>query len=408
MSKLVINGAKELSGYIDVSGSKNAALPIIFSTVITCGSSVLYGVPDIGDVRVALSLIKDMGAHVVREGDALYINTEKLVYSVHNEHLVSSIRASSYLLGADLARFGRARLQNFGGCNFEFRPIDMHIYAMRALGAVEDGKFMRAEKLLGGDIRFDKKSVGATVNAIIMSATAEGVSRIFGYAREPHVCSLIDFLVSCGADITLYDEYIEIKGRELHGGCARIIPDMIEAGTYLVISALSGGKVSVRGADTSHIASLISLLRSSGFFVGERGDGIYADGVPVKPINVITSPYPGFPTDLQPQMAPLLAFFCGGSICERVWHSRFAYLEELKKFGIESERFGDTAHILPSKIQSASVNAVDLRAGAAMVICALFARGESVVNSSELVGRGYEKFVEKLSSIGADIIEIES
>lgn len=282
----------------------------------------------------------------------------------------------------------------------------MHLYAMSVLGAKTDGAELFAQRLVGADIHFTKKSVGATVNAIILAASAEGVSRIFGYASEPHVIALVDFLNSAGAKIILYGEYIEISGRPLHGGKAKIIPDMIEAGTYIILSLVTGASLEICGADESHLESLISQLSASGADIECEGGVIVAKGKITYPIEIVTLPYPGFPTDLQPQIAPLLAAFCGGRISERVWHSRFGYLAELQKFGVKSSVFGDTATVFPSEFHSSEAKATDLRGGAALVIAALFAQGESVIDSAEIILRGYENIVDKLRAVGADIIEI--
>lgn len=407
MSKFIINGGQRLSGNVEISGSKNAALPIIFSTLITRGVSVLYGVPHISDVDVSLSIIKNLGATVFRDGEALYIDTGDLFYSLPDPRLVSSIRASSYLLGAALARFGVAHVQCFGGCNFDNRPIDMHLAAMRALGAVEDGLSLRAPQLRGADIAFDRISVGATVNAIILAATAKGVSRIYGYAREPHVISLAEFLNSCGADIRFYEDRVEIRGASLHGGVFRIIPDMIEAGTYIAASLATRSRISVSGVCSEHLSSFFDLLRSCGVSIEDNGGQICAEGTLVCGADILTSPYPGFPTDLHPQTVPLIASYYGGRVREGVWHSRFSYLSELEKFGVRFFRCGDTALICPSDIHSAKARVPDLRGGAALVIAALMAPGQSVIENSEILSRGYEDMPQKLRSLGADIYEIK-
>lgn len=406
MSRFIINGGKRLSGEIAVSGSKNAALPIIFACIVTRGVSRLYGVPDISDVRVALQILRSLGAVVYKQGDALCIDTTELEYRIPDTEHVSSIRASSYLLGAALSRFGRTRIQSFGGCNFDNRPIDMHIDAMISLGAVVDGDEICCNRLLGGEIRFEKISVGATVNALILAATAEGVSKIYGYAREPHVIALVDFLISAGADIHLFDEYILVVGRRLHGGSLRIIPDMIEAGTYLILSVATDSRLKICGVEPSHLESLFKLLRYGGV-------SLYFDGKTVKngcsltePLTVVTSPYPSFPTDLQPQMASLLALSQGGVIREQVWHSRFGYLSELEKFGVKYRLDSDAATVFPSNLKSAHARAVDLRGGAALIIAALSTHGESIIESAEIIERGYENIVEKLSAVGAEIIKI--
>ena len=405
MSEFIVNGGARLVGEITVGGSKNAALPIIFSTIITRGVSILYGVPDISDVSVALKLLQNMGALVLRDGEALYIDTTTLEYSVPDESLVSKIRASSYLIGATLSRFGRADICRFGGCNFDNRPIDMHLCAARALGAERLGSTLFARKLTGADIVFDKISVGATVNAIVLSVSATGVSRIFGYAREPHVYSLIEFLNTAGADIRCEDNYILIDGRALHGGRARIIPDMIEAGTYLLLSVMTGDSIKVSGIARHHLQALFDLLTDGGVSLYFDSDSVTAEGSLFKEISVVTSPYPGFPTDLQPQMAPLLATMRGGEIVETVWHSRFGYLTELSELGVKYTLSDSCAKIEPSELHSGIASATDLRGGAALLMAAIAAQGRSVIKNAEIINRGYENIVNKLRSVGADIVE---
>jgi UDP-N-acetylglucosamine 1-carboxyvinyltransferase len=339
------------------------------------------------------------------EGADMLIDTTDLSYSLPSEAQVAKIRASSYLLGADLARFGICRLQSFGGCNFDSRPIDMHVRAMTAMGAVRYGDNFYASSLCGADIVFDKISVGATVNAILLGSVASGRTRIFGYAKEPHVISLISFLASAGADICLYEDRIEIVGARLHGGSATVIPDMIEAGTYAALSLITDSDIRIHGIIPEHLKSFFAVLEQGGASVTVKDGAISVYGEITSFLSVVTSPYPGFPTDLQPQMAPLFAAFCGGRITENVWKGRFGYLSELHRMGIEYEICDSSALIRKSSIVPAEVTAPDLRGGAALLICALFAKGKSVIHSSEIIKRGYSDVVRKLRSIGADISE---
>ncbi len=406
MSKFIIKGNRALSGEIEVSGSKNAALPIIFATILARGVSVLRSVPDISDVRVALEILSDMGARVKRKADSITVDTTELEYVLPSDKLVSRIRASSYLLGANLARFGVCHLQSFGGCNFDNRPIDMHISAMVALGARENEGAFVAERLIGADIVFDKISVGATVNAILLASSAEGKSRIFGYAREPHVMALIDFLKSAGAKISLNDDFIEIVGAELHGASARIIPDMIEAGTYTALSLLTDSKIKVSGIERQHLLSFFDAFTRAGACLTFSDNSVTVSGKFDTPLDIVTEPYPGFPTDLQPQIVPLMAKFCGGTVTERVWKGRFGYLSELSKFGVSYGLSDSFATISASKLRCAKAKAPDLRGGAAILMCALCARGTSVVDSAEIIKRGYSDIVNKLRGIGAEVDEV--
>lgn len=406
MSSFVINGGKRLEGRISVGGSKNAVLPMIFSTVLMYGRSLIVGVPDITDVRVALSLISDLGAVWHMDGDRLYVDTTNLEYVYPDVTLASRIRASAYLLGACLGRFGRADVCTVGGCSFDKRPIDMHIGAAESLGAECKNGEIIAKKLHGSDIIFEKTSVGATINAILMASAAKGRTRIFGYAREPHVYSLINFLVSAGACIKPCAEYVEIEGRVLHGGSGGVIPDMIEAGTYLALSLATRSELEIFGALRDDLDSFVHTLVNAGACIKLGTSYIVADGTLDVPAIITAAPHPAFATDLQPQMAPVLASFCGGRITDTVWHSRFGYLTELAKHGVKYECSGNTAFIKPSRLHPAHTVAPDLRGGAALLIAALASDGESVIDSAEIINRGYENIVKKLRSVGAEIYEI--
>lgn len=407
MTSFIINGNRALSGEIKISGSKNAALPIIFATIVTGGVSCVSGVADIGDVRVALEILSELGAVVSRLGEDLIIDTRNLRYKRPSDALVTKIRASSYLLGANLSRFGRCEMQSFGGCNFDFRPLDMHVGAMRSLGAESSGNEFYAKELFGADIVFKTASVGATVNAILLSVRAKGRTRIYGYAKEPHVISLVEFLKSAGANISLFDDRIEVFGAELSGAKATVIFDMIEAGTYLALSLLTDSKLKITGIDPSHLTSFFEFLASGGAILECTENSATVSGEFDECASVITGAYPAYPTDLQPQSAPLLARFCGGKITETVWKSRFGYLSELEKFGIKHRRCASSATIYKSEIKAACAKVPDLRGGAALLMCALSAKGESVIESAEIIKRGYSDIVNKLRQIGADIFESE-
>ena len=318
---------------------------------------------------------------------------------------VSKIRASAYLIGACLSRFGRAELQSFGGCNFDNRPIDMHLAAATLHGAKIDGSLLYADRLIGADVVFDKISVGATVNALLLSASALGTSRIYGYAREPHVMSLIDFLNRAGGEIEVCDNCITVKGRALTSSDANIISDMIEAGSYLSLSLATGSKLKVVGADATELKSFTHPLVSCGANLEVSEEGITLLGNISKPIHIVTAPYPAFPTDLQPLTSPVMARFFGGVIFEGVWRNRFGYLNELAKFGLKFESSDGCAVIHKSKLHPAMATATDLRCGAALIIAALCADGESVIEDSDVIKRGYSDIVKKLRGIGAQIEE---
>ncbi len=402
MARITVKGGSSLAGDVTVSGSKNAALPIIFATILTRGVSHIFGAPDIGDVRVALELIKEYGASVVRQGGELIIDTSVLHHARPRDELVSRIRASTYLLGASLSRFGIAELQAFGGCGFQTRPIDFHIMACESFGGTLAGDKIISHGLRGTRIRFPRASVGATVNALLLAASAKGESVIENYAREPHIFGLIDFLTSAGARIAVTDEAITVEGRELSGGVAVIEGDAIEAGTYAALSLLSGGNIRIRGVAPSALSSFFEPLLECGAEL-DTSDGIRLYGRLSSPANIVAMPYPAFPTDLQPIAATLLACGAGGIIEDRVWQGRFGYLSAIAPFGVRYLAYPSSAEIYPSELHSADTIAPDLRGGAAALLLALTAEGESRISCAETVERGYENIEEKLSSLGADV-----
>lgn len=407
MSKIAVSGGQRLSGVIEPSGSKNGALPMIFASILNSGVSELHGVADIGDVEIAIKIIEELGARVERLGNALKINTENLSYRKPSSALTSKIRASSYLCGACLARFGVFELSDIGGCNFCNRPIDMHIAAALSLGAeLKDGT-LYAKRLSGGKIKFDKKSVGATINALIMASSAEKEVEIIGAAEEPHVKSLASYLVSMGAKIEFSGEKITVIPGALKGGFAKVIPDMIEAGTYLLLAPLTEGKITVKNSADLELDSFFSSLVDSGISITKDGDSVTAYGAPLRPIQIKTAPHPGYPTDLQPQIAPIMAKYFGGIIDERVWQNRFSYLDTLYSFGVHHCKSESRAVILPSDIRSGKCDAPDLRGGAAVIMCALAAQGESEIGKYEIIKRGYESLDVKLNSLGARVTEIK-
>ncbi len=403
MKKIIVNGGRRLEGEINVSGSKNAALPIIFSCILTNGLSEIYNLPDIGDVRAALSLLASFGAVIEKSGRLTLIDTRRLYYTKPDPGLTSKIRASTYLLGSCLSRFGRCHIPSLGGCNFSDRPIDMHLDACLSLGAHLDGDMISANRLSGGEINLRCASVGATVNSILLAASAEGDTVIRGCAVEPHIDALIDFLVSCGASISRLDREIFISGRELHGGKISIIGDYIEAGSYLALGLMCGGSVRVGGAPLSQMNAALDSLSALGASFSIDGDSISADISSPSYLSITTSPYPGFPTDLQPIFAPLMALCLGGDITDNIWRGRFGYLDALSAFGVRSAGAGNSAKIFQSKIHSGTTYAPDLRGGMACLMTALAAEGQSEISSLDTILRGYENLEKKLRSLGAEI-----
>lgn len=404
MKRFIIRGGRPLRGEVKISGAKNAALPLLFATLILPGTSRLHGVPDIGDVRVALSILSAYGARIERQGDSLTVCTDAVQDTVPPVEAVTAIRASTYLLGAALARFGHAWLQPFGGCRFADRPIDLHLAAAAAFGARREGDELRCTRLCGVRHTFPTVSVGATVNALLLAATAEGESLITGAAEEPHVAALIAFLCSGGADIRQVGRgAYRVVGRPLHGGEATVIPDMIEAVTYLLAAPMTGGDITVTGVDPTQLAAPLSLLERSGVQVAYAPTSLRACGRATRPITLYTYPYPGFPTDLHPPFAALLSL-CGGTVCEQVFPERFGYLEGLSAFGLRYTRAGQVATLSPSVLHAARAMATDLRGGAALLLAALHARGESEIEGADTVLRGYAALPDKLTRLGADIL----
>ncbi len=416
MDKYVINGGKKLYGTVSISGAKNAAVAIIPAVVLCDEPCVIENLPKIRDVSVILEILKTMGAKVTRIGgddarvkiDPRGIKSSKVTC----EKLVGDMRASYYLLGALLGRFGSASVPASGGCSFCDRPIDLHIKAFKALGAkcdlLPDKVVLSSEALVGNDIDFDVVSVGATMNAMLAAVRAPGKTVITGAAKEPHVVDLANFLNKMGAKVRgAGTDVIKIKGvSELTGCTYGIIPDQIEAGTYMAAVAAAGGDVTITGVIPKHLESITNKLRDTGTTVEEFDEAvrIVREGE-LTCCNVKTTPHPGFPTDMQPQFVALLSGANGKSrVTESVWEARFSYIPQLRKMGADIIENGSTAHVDGvNDLHGAKVRALDLRAGAAMVVAGLAAKGTTEIADIKYIERGYEQIVEKLTAIGADI-----
>ena len=406
MKKIVIKGGPPICGDLKVSGSKNAVLPLIFASILTDGVSVFNNVPDIGDVRVAIELISELGAETTFADNRLTINTESLKYTAPSPHLISRIRASTYLMGASLARFGKAEIGEFGGCNFSHRPIDLHIKSAIALSSRNDGNHLVTNGLKGAKIYLEKPSVGATVNTLIMAAMADGETEIHGYAKEPHVLALADYLNKTGLYIKLTDEKITVRKSQIRPIEYDVIGDMVEAGSYIAAAALTNGDLTVSGFDTADLKSFFDILSLLGYEINTEEK--YAHICSKKrnargSIAVTAAPFPSFPTDLQPILSVLLAKNSGGKIIDTVWQARFGYLASLAPFGIRFERIENGAEIRESAIKAGKSTATDLRGGMACVLAALSAKGTSEILSADLILRGYDRLEEKLSSVGVDV-----
>ena len=412
--RIVVTGGTPLFGDVFINGMKNAALPIIFATVLTKSKCVIENLPEVSDVAISLEILHEMGASVVyKNQNTVEIDTSSLQYGTAPYDLVGKMRASTYLLGAELGRFGKAQVGWPGGCDFGVRPIDLHIKGFEALGAtvsIENG-YINASAvngLVGNMVYFDVASVGATVNVILASVLADGMTIIDNAAREPHIVDLANFFNTCGANITgAGTSVIKIRGvKELHGCTYTIIPDMIEAGTFMAAVAATGGKVNIRNVIPKHMETVSTKLSEMGVDIEEYDDYItVTSNGKTHGVTIKTLPYPGFPTDMHPQFAAALCFSDSpGFISEGIWENRFKYTEELRKMGANIRVEGNTATITGgSKITGARLKAVDLRGGAAVLIAALAADGISEITGTEIIERGYYDIVGKFKALGANI-----
>lgn len=418
MDKYVIKGGKQLFGEVEISGAKNAAVAIIPAAMLVDGVCRIENLPQISDVDKLLRILELMGAKVRHiNPSTVDVDCSHVALSDRIFRFTKSIRASYYLIGSMLGRFGKARTTMPGGCNFGVRPIDQHIKGMKALGAtISIGKgLIGAEtpegRLHGARIYLDKVSVGATINIMIAATLAKGMTVIENVAREPHIVDLANFLNSMGADIRgAGTDVIKVRGVDrLHGGSYSLIPDQIEAGTYMTAVAGAGGEVKLCNVIPRHLECISAKLREMGVSVREGDDFVVVKrDRPLERTNVKTQPYPGFPTDMQPQICAVLCLADGTSvITEGVWDNRYKYVNELKKMGAEITVSGKTAIVEGVKsLTGAPVAACDLRAGAAMVVAGLCAEGTTVIEDVEFIERGYQNIVGKLRALGADIVSV--
>ena len=420
MIKYVIHGCKPLSGRVMISGAKNAAVGILPATLLVKGVCRIENVPDISDIRLLLQILSEMGASIRRLSfSTLEIDCTRVRDAVAPIDLVRRIRASYYLIGAQLGRFGHASVALPGGCNFGPRPIDQHIKGFEALGAdVElSGGYViakaPAEGLQGARISLDVVSVGATMNIMLGAVLASGTTYIESAAKEPHIVDLANFLNAMGARISgAGTDVIRIRGvKSLHGGSYSIIPDQIEAGTYMAAAAAAGGDVLIQNVIPKHLEAITAKLREMGARITEYEDAICVIRTGrLRRANVKTQPYPGFPTDMQSQVAVCQALAKGTSvITEGIYDTRFRYCAELNRMGAKIQVDTKLAVIEGvEQLHGAVVKACDLRAGAAMVIAGLAADGTTVVEESHYIERGYECMIEKLRGLGADISRVEA
>ena len=414
MNQYVIRGGHPLFGEITVSGAKNAAVAIIPAALLVDGVCRIENVPQISDVTLFFSILEELGAKVrILNRHAVELDCRSIRSTTPSYELARRIRASYYLLGALLGRFGKATVAMPGGCNFGVRPIDQHVKGFRLMGAdVTEGGLIQAVardgRLHGANIYMDVVSVGATMNVMMAAVLAEGTTTIDNAAKEPHIVDLANFLNSMGADIKgAGTDTIKIRGVEkLTGGTYGIIPDQIEAGTYMAAVAATGGQVLIKNVIPKHMECISSKLQEMGVEIAEEDDTLLVRrSQPLRRTNVKTLPYPGFPTDMQPQITVALALAEGTSIVtEGVWDNRFKYVGELKRLGARIQVDGKVAVVEGvDHLAGAPIQACDLRAGAALVIAGLAASGETRLGNIQYIERGYEDMVGKLRAVGADI-----
>ncbi|MGE4213965.1 MAG: UDP-N-acetylglucosamine 1-carboxyvinyltransferase [Anaerotignaceae bacterium] len=417
MDKLVINGPNRLKGEVVISGAKNAAVAIIPAAIMADDVCLIENLPNIEDVKSLFTTINKIGGkcHFV-DKHTLKIDSRGIENICATFEEVKKMRASYYFLGALLGRYKKAEVAMPGGCDFGTRPVDLHLKGFKAMGAEvtieRDIIRISAKELKGAAIYMDTVSVGATINIMLAATLATGTTTIENAAKEPHVVDVANFLNIMGAKIKgAGTDVIRIVGVEkLHGAEYTIIPDQIEAGTYMIAAAISGGDVIVRNLIPKHMDSLSAKLVEMGVDVEEFDDYIRVNATDrrLNAVSVQTMAYPGFPTDLQPQMVALLAIAEGTSkITENVWEKRYQYTDELKRLGAQVNVEGRVAIITGiSQLTGAKVDATDLRAGAAMVIAALNANGETIIGDVKYIDRGYEEIEDKLNKMGADVKRI--
>ena len=417
MDKFIINGKKRLSGEVTINGAKNAAVAILPATLLVNGVCTIENLPNISDINIYCDILKTLGVKITKlKPNIVEVDTRNVSFKDAPLDMTSKFRASYYLIGALLGRCGKAVVGMPGGCQLGARPIDQHAKAFEALGAtveVGQGKIQAStEKLIGNTIYFDIVSVGATINAILAAVLADGVTVIENAAKEPHIVDVANFLITMGADIHgAGTDIIKITGvKELHGGTYSVVPDQIEAGTFMLAAVATRGDITIKNCITKHLDPLSAKIEEMGAHVEEiNGDTlrVWCDERPKK-VNIKTLPYPGFPTDLQSQMGVVLATAEGTSmITESIWESRFQYTAELNKMGAQINAQGKVAIFEGvEELYGAPVAASDLRAGAALIIAGIAANGVTEISNLQYIDRGYEKIDEKFRALGADIKRI--
>ncbi len=414
MEKIIINGGNRLTGEVTISGAKNAVVAIIPATILAEGVCRIENIPNISDVSAMIKILRSLGAEIkMINKSTLEIDTSHVRSNVVGHDLSKLMRASYYFIGVLLGRFNHAKVAMPGGCQFGVRPIDQHIKGFEAIGAtvtMEENAMVdvKADNLLGTSVYFDVVSVGATINLMLAAVKAKGLTIIENAAKEPHIVDLANFLNSMGADIRgAGTDVIKIRGVDkLHGCEYTIIPDQIEAGTYMVAAAATQGDVLIKNVIPKHLESISAKLIECGVVVEEYDDSVrvFSD-CRANHCSVKTMPHPGFPTDMQPQFTVLLTLARGNSmVSESVWDNRFRYIDQLMRMGAKVKVDGKSAFVEGvDTLHGAPVKADDLRAGAAMVIAGLAAKGTTEIEEIHHIQRGYDNIIEKFRSLGADI-----
>jgi len=417
MEKILIEGSKRLNGEVSISGAKNSAVAILPATILAGGCCTIKNLPMVKDVTYLRDMIIQMGGKIqILSQDKISVDTSSITSHKIDIDLAKKMRASYYFLGALLGRFKKAEVPFPGGCEIGVRPIDLHIKGLEALGAkikISHGLIKaKASELVGARIYLDVVSVGATINIMLAACTAKGTTIIENAAKEPYIVDTANFLNALGANIKgAGTDVIKIKGVESLGGCEHtVIPDQMEAGTYMIAAAATRGDILIKNVIPTHLEALSAKLREMGVEITEFEDSIRVKSTGrTKAVNIKTMPYPGFPTDMQQPMSVLLAVSEGTAIVtESIFESRFKYLDELKRMGAKIKVEGRVAVIegVP-KLSGAPVCATDLRAGAAMVVAGLAAEGKTTISNVGYIDRGYERLEEKLINLGAKIRRIE-
>ena len=416
MDKFIIEGGKRLEGRVRISGSKNAALPVLVSSLLADGWSTYHNIPDLADIRTIKKLLANHGAQMEGQGETLRINGGNIVSCEAPYDLVRTMRASVLVLGPLVARMGQARVSLPGGCAIGARPVNLHLKALEAMGAeieLKEGYVeAKAKRLKGATIHFDISTVGGTENIMMAAALAKGTTRLENAAKEPEVVNLADTLKAMGAKIKgAGTDVITIEGVDSLRPCeVDVIPDRIEAGTFMIAAAITGGDVILEGCDANHLEALIMKLKEAGITVSAVEGGLRVQGAPeIKSVDVKTLPYPGFPTDLQAQIMALMSVARGSSvITETIFENRFMHVAELRRLGASIAVEGHNAVIKGVKrLKGAPVMATDLRASASLVVAGLVAEGKTALSRVYHIDRGYQAIEKKLTALGANIKRVK-